>query len=96
MMAEIYLWPDEQASENGVQLFVSQDAVPDGDEAIHRAVDEGYGDYTAEQLRATPILMREIGEVEARIKGYEEQTGYVPCTKRARQAHPYWRVEVTA
>lgn len=89
---EPILMPDENASDDGVIAFVSREAFPEPDAAIVAAVREveGPGRDSA-GMRAVPILMRQVSEVEAKINGWEVPF-WVPCTTRAKAHLPYWKV----
>lgn len=47
-----------------------------------------------EEVHLTPVLMREMSEVEKRIAGHEGEMWKVECTKRAKASEPYWRLEI--
>lgn len=87
-----FMHPDEVASEDGVDGWLSREEIPDIDEATRAAAAELA--VPAECLRLTPVLMREQSEVEARIHGHEAPY-WVECTKRARHPERMWRVETT-
>lgn len=91
MSAEPILVPDETASELGVVAFVSCDAFPEATDAIRVALREDYLGRSEAGVRAVPILMRLVSEVEAKING-NETPFWVECTKRAKAPVAYWKV----
>ncbi len=91
MSVEPILVPDEAASELGVVAFVSRDAFPDATDAIRAALREDYLGRSEAGVRAMPILMRQVSEVEAKINGHETPF-WVECTKRAKVHVAYWKV----
>lgn len=88
--------PDEVASERGIYGWICREAVPDEDEARALAAEQASGFearvVAPEELKLTPVLMREESEVEANINGHEFPLT-VECTARARDHAPYWRIE---
>src|SRR5689334_22512847 len=89
---------ETRAFDFGEEFFVAEDDLCGWvcrDEGIGRnkakqiaAMELGAG-YT--EIRSKAVLMREIGEVEANISGYEP--GFmIECTSRTKDARSFWRL----
>jgi hypothetical protein len=81
-----HFMPDEAGYAAWIERCEGDDPVQVVDEAIDVFDLRDYGKW-----EASPVLVREESEVEARIAGHE-CPWYIECTPRAKGAQPFWRI----